>query len=79
MQRRYKILTIVILGMIVLGFARGWFEVSSRRPVNGKKVDINLTIDTGKVEQDAERVAEKTKGITGQTAPLPTPTEGTQP
>lgn len=59
-------LIVFALGVVGLGFYRGWFAVSSSRYVEGHKVNVNLTVDEDKMKQDGEKVKEKTKELTGQ-------------
>ena len=60
--------TMIVLALCVggLGFYRGWFAISTSRPVEGHKVNVNLTVDQDKMKQDGEKVKEKTTELTGQ-------------
>ena len=59
---------VIVLAIIVVGagFYRGWFTLSSNRHVEGHKVNVNLTVDEGKMKQDGEKLKEKTRELTGQ-------------
>lgn len=46
------------LVIAVVGFARGWFELSSARNESAGKMKVELNVDTEKVEQDAEKTKE---------------------
>ena len=56
--------------MIGVGFYRGWFALSKSDDDAGKnKVNVNLTVDGDKMQEDAEAVkkkaAELTENVTG--------------
>ncbi len=57
MKRALLALLIVLL---VAGFVRGWFALSSlRHPPDSEKVGVKFTVDPEKVKEDAERVKEE--------------------
>jgi hypothetical protein len=63
----WKLVLILTLCLIAVGFYRGWFALSSKTsdaPTN--KVDVNLTVDRDKVNKDAQSVKEKTTTLTGE-------------
>jgi hypothetical protein len=67
MKRLFAVLIVLVLLTIGLGFYRGWFAVSSRGPdVGSNKVNINLTVDRDKMQEDAEAVQNKTAELTGK-------------
>lgn len=58
------VLVVIVVGV---GFYRGWFVLSSHSPeADSSKVDVNLTVDPGKMKTDAESVKDKTRELTGQ-------------
>ncbi|MEK6261663.1 MAG: hypothetical protein AABP62_23940 [Planctomycetota bacterium] len=60
-------LIVLAVGVVGLGFYRGWFVLSSHsRDTGSHKVDINLTVDQDKMTQDGEKVKDKTRELTGQ-------------
>ena len=62
-----KLLIVLVLCVVGLGFVRGWFALSSpRRDTENNKVNINLTVDPDKVKEDAKKVKEKTTELTGK-------------
>lgn len=64
------LLVLIVLAILVVGvgFYRGWFALSSRSPdAESNKVDINLTVDRGKVKKDVEEVKDKTKELAHKT------------
>lgn len=70
MKKVFAVLIVVVLLVIGVGFYRGWFALSSGDADTGNnKVNINLTMDGDKVQQDAEavkkRAADLTENVTG--------------
>ena len=57
------VLAIVVVGV---GFYRGWFSLSSGRRVESNTVDVNLTVDRDKVNEDVDSVKDKTAELTGK-------------
>ncbi len=54
------VLFVLLLCVVVIGFYRGWFALSSNGADAGDgKVNINLTVDSDKAKQDAEKVKDK--------------------
>lgn len=71
MKRSLIIIPVVLLVLVVaLGFYRGWFVLSNPSPAPGSSnVNVNLTVDPGQVEEDAQTVKDKATELTGQAAP----------
>ena len=68
MQRFWRVVIVMALCVIGLGFYRGWFVLSSHnRDTGSHKVDVNLTVDPDKMKQDGETVKEKVTELTGTT------------
>ena len=70
MKRLLAVLIVLVLLVIGVGFYRGWFTVSKSDPDAGdNKVNVNLTVDGDKMQEDAEAVkkkaAELTESVTG--------------
>jgi len=61
--------------VVAVGFYRGWFVVSNPTPnAGGNKVDVNLTLDRGKMQEDADAVKKSTSELLGKDAnPAPKP------
>lgn len=59
--RLIAVLAVIIVG---LGFYRGWFTVTRDREAASHNIDVKLSVDTDKVKHDAETVTEglKSKG-----------------
>lgn len=52
MKKFCKVLTVLVILVIGVGFYRGWFAVSGSRESESQKVDVKLTVDTEKVKAD---------------------------
>jgi hypothetical protein len=62
-----KVLVVFVLCVVGLGFYRGWFVLSSDRGTAGDhKVDVHLTVDPEKAKDDAQKLEEKARGLTGK-------------
>ncbi len=67
MKRFIAVVVLVVLLLIGVGFYRGWFAVSSSEAGKASnKVNVNLTVDRDKIEEDAEAVKNKTTELTGK-------------
>ncbi|MBC7816907.1 MAG: hypothetical protein IAG10_08480 [Planctomycetaceae bacterium] len=67
MRRIHSWPLLLLVFIVILGFLRGWFTLSGSREAVGRKVDVHLTVDPDKVNQDAETVKDKAKELTGKT------------
>jgi hypothetical protein len=66
MNRLFAVLIVLVLLAVGFGFYRGWFALTSRSPdVGGNKVNINLTVDGDKMQEDARVVQDKTVELSG--------------
>ena len=63
MRSRLKLVIVLLLCLVGIGFWRVWFSVSSPKPdTEGNKVNVNMSVDKGKIKSDikkAERKVEK--------------------
>ena len=66
MKRWITVLLVLLVCVVAVGFYRGWFTLSSSPEAGSNKVDVNLTMDRDKMEQDAETVKKKTKEFVGK-------------
>lgn len=65
MQRLFRLLVVVAIVIIAVGFYRGWFALSRSRSEEGSnKVNVNLTMDGDKMRQDAEAVKKSSAELT---------------
>jgi hypothetical protein len=74
MRSWIKVLAVVLICLVAIGFYRGWFSVSSSHSEpDGRKVDVDLTVDKGKMKSDirkAERkVGKEVKEVEGELKP----------
>lgn len=58
-----KLLCILLLVLVGIGFYRGWIALSSSGRDENDKVTINLTVDPDKAKADAEKMREKTREL----------------
>ena len=65
-NRLFPVLIVLVLLVIGFGFYRGWFAMSSSNADKGSnKVNVNLTMDGNKMQEDAATVQNKTAELTG--------------
>jgi peptidoglycan hydrolase CwlO-like protein len=70
-MRRSSITVVLVLLVcaIAIGFYRGWFTLSSHNPDAGtNKVNVNLTVDQGKMQEDVETLKNKAAELAGKAA-----------
>jgi hypothetical protein len=61
------VLLVLVVGVVAVGFYRGWFSLSSRSPDAGSnKVNVNLTVDRDKIQEDAGAVKKTTTELVGK-------------
>ena len=56
MKRIVRWIVVLLVCVLGVGFARGWFAVSKTRDTESSKVNINVSVDPDKVKEDAEKV-----------------------
>jgi hypothetical protein len=67
MRKLIGILVVIAIFVVGLGFYRGWFTLSSSNPeADADKVSVDVTVDRGKMKEDAKSVKEKTKELTNK-------------
>lgn len=61
------LLFVAIVGTVTTAYLRGWFVVSSQRSSDeaGADVDVRLTTDRAKLEEDAAKVRQKSADMVG--------------
>jgi hypothetical protein len=71
---------VLLIGVVAVGFYRGWFTLSTRSPEAGSnKVNVNLTMDRDKMQEDAQSVKDRTAQLAGKVTDQgagPAPIEG---
>ena len=61
------VLFVLLVCVVALGFYRGWFSLSSHGPDAGSnKVNVNLTVDQGKMQEDAQAVKKEAAELVGR-------------
>ena len=66
MNRLFAVLIVLVLLVVGFGFYRGWFALTSRSTDGGSnKVNINLTVDGDKMQEDVRSVQDKTAEPSG--------------
>ncbi len=69
MNRLFKILIVIAIIVIGAGFYRGWLALTSTGGDESQKVNINLTVDGEKVQEDVAAVKQEatklTEGVSG--------------
>jgi hypothetical protein len=66
MRRLFVVLVLLVIGVGVLGWYRGWFTFDWESS-NGKG-QVTGTVDQDKIRQDRERAAEKVRDLGNQAA-----------
>ena len=62
MRSLIKVLVVLLICLVGLGFYRGWFTLSTRdHDVNDNKVNVNMSVDEGKMKSDVKKAKEKVK------------------
>jgi hypothetical protein len=65
-KKLFTVVIVLALLVIGVGFYRGWFALSSSSADQGSnKVNVNLTVDRDKMQEDAKAVQNKTAELTG--------------
>jgi hypothetical protein len=82
MKRFCFVLFVLLVGIVVFGFYRGWFYASTGQ--EGQKANLKLSVDKEKLQQDEEKAVEKVREL-GKKIPevtggskSPTPQEDTK-
>jgi hypothetical protein len=67
MKRLIPVVVVLALVVVGLGFYRGWFTLSSSDSDKANhKVNVNLTMDGDKFQEDARTVKNKATELTGK-------------
>ena len=65
MRSLIKVLAVLLICLVGIGFYRGWFSLTSPKPDargnKGDKVNVNLSVDEGKIKSDVKKAGEKVK------------------
>ncbi len=65
MRSHLKLVIVLLSCLVGIGFWRGWFSISSpRSDTEGDKVNVNMSVDKGKIKSDIKTVERKVeKGV----------------
>jgi len=71
MRALIKVLVVLLICLIGLGFCLGWFSLSTSSPdKEGDKVNVNVSVDKGKIKSDVKKaegeVQEEIKELEGK-------------
>jgi Na+/H+ antiporter NhaB len=61
MNRLLKLIVIIVIAIVAVGFYRGWFQFTT--DAQDQKTGITVTVDKKKVEEDKEKAIESFKGL----------------
>lgn len=65
MRSLIKVLAVLLICLVGIGFYRGWFSLTSPKPDargnKGDKVNVNLSVDEGKIKWNIKKAGEKVK------------------
>jgi hypothetical protein len=62
MRRLFVVLVLLVVGVAVLGFYRGWFSVDWEKRADGKG-EITGTVDQNKIDEDKKQAVERIKDL----------------
>ena len=65
MKRVLIVLAVLVAGVALVGFSRGWFHLASDRGADTS--GVTLTVDKEKVREDKDKVVDKAQGVAGDT------------
>jgi hypothetical protein len=55
-----KLLAVLLICLVGIGFYLGWFSLSNPSPdTEGNKVNINVSVDKGKIKSDVKKAEQK--------------------
>ncbi len=62
MRSLIKLLAVLLVALVGIGIYRGWFSLTNSKPdAKGDKVNVNLSVDQGKIRSDVKKAEEKVK------------------
>jgi hypothetical protein len=60
------VFVLLVCLVLAVGYSRGWFRLASSEDNTRDEVHVDLTLDRGKFQSDAEKAVEKTKAEASQ-------------
>jgi hypothetical protein len=73
MKNLMIVLVLVVVGVVALGFYRGWFHLTSEG--GNDKIHVDLTVDGDKIHMDKDQAQEKVRDLGNQVRGKVAPTE----
>ena len=65
MKKLLVVLFVLVVSVVAIGFYRGWFALSSPDAGTGNnQVNVNLTVDRDRMNEDAKAVKKKSVDLT---------------
>lgn len=61
MSRLFILFVLIVVGVVGLGFYRGWWRFASDS--TGTKVHLNVTVDKDKIQEDKQEALEKVQDL----------------
>ena len=62
MRSLFTLLFVLVIAVVGIVLYRGWFSLSRPNPgAEGDKVNVNVTVDKGKMKSDVKKAEEKVK------------------
>lgn len=62
MRSMIKLLVLLLICLVGIGFYRGWFSFSNLSPnTDGNRVNIDVSLDKGKMKSDIKEAEQKVK------------------
>jgi hypothetical protein len=60
------VFVLLVCLVVAVGYSRGWFRLASSEDNTRDEVHVDLTLNRGKFQSDAEKAVEKTKAEASQ-------------
>ena len=64
MRRLLVVFILVVVGVLILGYCREWYKVTTTN--DSKAVNVNVMLDKEKLKEDEEKAKEKLRAVGGQ-------------
>jgi hypothetical protein len=65
MRRVLFVLLLLVVGVVALGFYRGWWSFATSRPQTGPQ-EVKLKVDKERMKKDVQKVKQKITGSAAQ-------------
>jgi hypothetical protein len=71
MRKLLFVLLLLVVGVVALGFYRGWFSSEITHDPESGRNGVQFEVDQNKIKPDVEKAKEKIGGARGQTGQKP--------